>query len=590
MTDGAAKSASKKRYAWIGLVVAAVVLVAAYVAVAAWKSDKVPDGTTVGDTAVGGLSKDAAQAKVDAALKATTDKTVTLAVAGHDLKLQPGKAGLSQSADGALDDLTGFSLKPSTVWQHLTGGGPHKAVTTSVDRAKLKAAIAAAGADIKGAPKNGTVKFIEGKVVTTKSTSGKGVDTAAAATQIAAGWPGKTQYTGRMAEQSAPLTDAEIARFVKEYADPAMAGPMKIAVGSKTVSVAADRVSDLLSTTFNGKQLVATVDSAGLKTLIAKETSDMVTEPVNAKLVYKDGKKTTVAGKKGTEIDLTDVDKKMLAALPTSKRTLTLKTKSAQPKITEADLKDIKVGNQLMSKFVSEFPTGAANAARTKNIKLGLSKLNGIVVQPGETFSLLQVLRPFTAANGYVNAPVLSGGVDVPGMGGGISQVSTTLYNATFFAGLKLVEHKAHTYWIPRYPMGREATMADPTVDNKWTNDSGHPIRIQARIVGNASVIWLYGTKTFTVTSKTSAKFDVTSPGPTQYSTSSSCIAQGAEDGFKVTVTRVVKNLSGKVVKDESLTTTYQPAVRVICGAAPSTSASPSASSSASSSSSSSSD
>src|SRR5699024_4186315 len=111
------------------------------------------------------------------------------------------------------------------------------------------------------------------------------------------------------------------------------------------------------------------------------------------------------------------------------------------------------------------------------------------------------------------NAPVLVGGVDVPGMGGGISQVSTTLYNATFFAGLQLDEHTAHGYWISRYPMGREATLWVPTIDNKWTNDSGHGIVINAYTEGNSAVIELLGKDVFTVSSHTGEPFNIVPPG-----------------------------------------------------------------------------
>jgi len=549
----------------IGIPAAVVVLAGAYVGLAATQSGKVQRGTTVAGRHIGGMSMSDARAEVAAAAAQRLKKPVQLVVDGRTLTLDPAKAGLSMDTSGVLDGLSGFSLNPSTVWHRLTGDGPHRTLTPKVDRQALRAAVTTVSSGLKGAPKNGTVKFLDGKVVTTESTPGDGVDAAAISRRIAADWPGTTKFTARLTHQPAALTDTEIQRYVKDFAEPAMSAPVTVKVAGKSTTLAVKDISDVLSTTFDGEKLAPKVDEDALAKLLDEQASDLTTPAVNAKLSYEDGQRKITPAKDGTGPDTRGAGKLLIAALTAPDRTMSLPTKPVKPTVTAADLKKTKVDNQLISKFVSVFPTGPENAARTHNIGVGLAKINGIVVQPGETFSLLNTLRPFDAAHGYVNAPVLIGGRDVPGMGGGISQVSTTLYNATFFAGVKLVEHTAHAYWIPRYPMGREATMWDPTIDNKWTNDTGHPIRIQAGIEGNASVIRLYGVKTFTVTSTTSDKFDLIAPGPAKHLSGPSCIPQEPQDGFSVTVTRVVKNLAGKVVKNESLTTHYQPADPVYC-------------------------
>ncbi|WP_265446065.1 VanW family protein [Flexivirga meconopsidis] len=548
---------------WIGGPL--VLLAGAYVGVAAWQSGKIPDGTSVGGVSVGGLDRADAGVKLRASTKAQLAEPIDITAAGRDLSINPATSGISIDTSSALDGLTGFSLKPSTVWQHLAGGGPRRELPVKFNQQALQHAVAQAGAVIKGSPVNGSVKYIGGKVVTKESTPGRGIDAAAVATHISQGWPGKTSYVADLSEQPAPLTDGEIDRYVSAVANPAMSAPIKVAVGDKSASLQPAEVSNVLSTDFDGKTLQTKVDETALTELLDSKTAGLVTAPVNAKLSVKDGQTSVIPGKDGTVVETGNAGKQLIEALTAADRTMSLPTKVAKPQVSEADLKKVTIGNELMSEFVSPFPTGASNAARTENIRVGLARLNGIVVAPGETFSLLDTLRPFTKANGYVDAPTLQGGIDVPGMGGGISQVSTTLYNATFFAGLKLVEHTAHTYWIPRYPMGREATMWDPTIDNKWTNDSGHPVRIEAGIEGDAAVIRLYGTKVFSVTSSTSDQFAFVQPGKAKHLTGDKCIAQPPQEGFKVTVTRVVKDRAGKVVKDESVTTKYEPAVRVTC-------------------------
>lgn len=575
MTDGADGGLQKfkrqvsalPKWLLIGGPIAVVVILLAgvYVAVAASQADKIQRGTTVAGHTVGGRSASDAKAQVAAAAAKQLKAPITLVADGKTFTLQPKSAGLSFDTGHTLDGLSGFSLNPATVWDRMFGDGPSRALTPKVDQKALQLAVTDATSSVKGAPKNGTVKFLGGKIITTDSTPGKGVDYESVAKQIAAHWPRTTRYDATIADRPAPLTNAEIHRYVTEFGKPAMSGPVTVKVGGKSTKLEVRDISDILSTKFDGAKLQPQVDEKALKKLLDVQAGGLTTPAVNAKLHFSGGKSSIVAGKNGTAPVTKNAGKALLAALTTPERTMTLKTTTVKPSVSAADLKKTKVGNQLISEFVSPFPTGPSNAARTHNIAVGLSRINGLVVQPGETFSLLNTLRPFDAAHGYVNAPVLVGGKDEPGMGGGISQVSTTLYNATFFAGVKEVAHTAHAYWIPRYPMGREATMWDPTIDNKWENDTGHPIRMWAGIEGNASVIRLYGVKTFSVSSTTSDKFDITKPGPAKHLSGDKCIPQDPADGFSVTVTRVVKDTSGAVVKNESITTKYIPAVRVTC-------------------------
>jgi vancomycin resistance protein YoaR len=121
------------------------------------------------------------------------------------------------------------------------------------------------------------------------------------------------------------------------------------------------------------------------------------------------------------------------------------------------------------------------------NIKRAVEILDGHKIRPGAIFSLNAVLGERTTARGFVPAPMIVGGSFVDSVGGGISQVATTLYNAAFFAGLELVEHTAHSIYISRYPMGREATISWGGPELTFRNDWSAPIRIEARAT-NTSV------------------------------------------------------------------------------------------------------
>ncbi|MBO1767945.1 VanW family protein [Allobranchiibius sp. GilTou38] len=559
MSEGSGRS--RKGWGLVGGIGVLVVALAAYAGVAVVHTDWVPSGTTVDGVVVGGQSKAAAEQRLAAHVAAAERKPVTFTAAGRTLQITPASAGLSYGPTGALNGLTGFTLSPSALWKRYTGG-PTRQLKTTVDRAKLQAAIAAASASIKGAPAPGTVKLLGGKVKVTHAQPGRGVDAASLATSIAAEWPGRTSYTATLTPQSPVLTDKTVDAFAAGPATAALSGPVTLVNGSQQVSITPAQLSEVLKTVPSGNSLKLAIIPSAMATLMSTLGAQLATPARNAKVEMNDivPTKKVIAGENGTAVDPVKTGAALIAALQAGRRTVTASVVPQKGVTVDPS----QISTTVISEFRSRYPLGAQNAARTINIKNGLSKLNGTYVAPGEQFSLLAALSPITKANGYVDAPVLQDGRDVLGTGGGLSQVSTTMYNATFFAGVQEDTHQAHSYWISRYPMGREATLSVPTIDNKWTNDTGHGIVIEARTESNYSVMRLYGTAVFSVTSTTGPQFAIKKAG-VQHITTPGCLPQPAVPGFKVTVTRVVKR-GGKVVKNESLTTTYQPADLVVCG------------------------
>ena len=113
------------------------------------------------------------------------------------------------------------------------------------------------------------------------------------------------------------------------------------------------------------------------------------------------------------------------------------------------------------------------------NIKLASRIINGTYIPPGEQFSMNGILGERTAAKGYIEAGIIRGGRAATSYGGGISQVSTTIFNAAFFSGMQLDAWTPHYYYISRYPEGREATISWPDLHNKFTNTTDGGVLIQ---------------------------------------------------------------------------------------------------------------
>jgi hypothetical protein len=131
---------------------------------------------------------------------------------------------------------------------------------------------------------------------------------------------------------------------------------------------------------------------------------------------------------------------------------------------------------------------------RVTNIRLIARAVDGYVVMPGETFSVDRVVGRRTSAKGYLPAPYLQGGEGrCCAIGGGVSQFGTTIHNAVFWGGYPIVEHKPHSGWIKRYPLGIEATLVYSSIDYKFTNDTVTPIYIETSTTSTSVTVELWG-------------------------------------------------------------------------------------------------
>jgi vancomycin resistance protein YoaR len=142
-----------------------------------------------------------------------------------------------------------------------------------------------------------------------------------------------------------------------------------------------------------------------------------------------------------------------------------------------------------VSRFTTYFEPGQP---RVTNIRRAARLLDRRVIFPGQVFSMNAALGRRTRARGFVPAPMISGGVLVNSVGGGISQVAATVYNAAFFAGLRLIAHTPHSFYISRYPMGREATISWGGPELTFQNDWPSPILMRFRTTATSITVTFY--------------------------------------------------------------------------------------------------
>lgn len=247
-------------------------------------------------------------------------------------------------------------------------------------------------------------------------------------------------------------------------------------------------------------------DHNKLLSLIAPVSQAIEKKPVDALFKFENSRVTTFRlSENGQTVDNSLLDKEILSDLPNivfSEKSQMIKI-NIPIKIIEPNITTEKINNMGIKELI-----GAGHSlffhsipGRIHNIVLAASRLNGALVAPGETFSFSNVLGDVSAFTGYQKAYTIQNGKTVLGDGGGVCQVSTTLFRALLDAGLSITERHAHAYEVSYYsedsPPGMDATVFGPTVDLKFKNDTGHYILIQSKTdLDNLSLTFeLYGTK-----------------------------------------------------------------------------------------------
>ena len=316
------------------------------------------------------------------------------------------------------------------------------------------------------------------------------------------------------------------------------------------------------------------VDQKKLLGLVDEQVAGDGGAPVDATVALVDGRPKVIPAKPGVRFDPAEVTAAFTAALtkPEGQREAQVTAEVEQASFTTKEARALKIKEQV-STFTTYFPYADY---RNTNIGRAMELINGTLLKPGETFSLNETVGERTAENGFVKGFIIENGIFKEDYGGGVSQSATTTFNAAFFAGLEDVEHKTHSFYIDRYPVGREATVAWPSVDLKFTNTTPYGILIQAGITpsspsaqGSATVT-MWSTKYWEITTSVSERYNFTEP-ETRVLNTEDCYPNEGYGGFDIDVTRHFHLPSDPSQDhDEVMHTTYIPSDTVICEPPPS--------------------
>jgi vancomycin resistance protein YoaR len=230
-------------------------------------------------------------------------------------------------------------------------------------------------------------------------------------------------------------------------------------------------------------------DPSAVKDKIAVIADHVRVEPKNATIDRKDGEYIITKEEPGTEMDVDGTAEEVKKLLASRQEGAVEALKRSVP--AELDVEHVSQAKSLIGSFSTKFSAGANG--RNINITNAASKVNNRTLQPGEIFSTNEALGPTTAENGYAPAPVIINGKLEDDLGGGVCQVSSTLYNAVLHAELEIVERTNHSLKVGYLPYAYDATLAGDYLDFKFKNDTDLPVFVEAFISGSELVCNIYG-------------------------------------------------------------------------------------------------
>lgn len=244
----------------------------------------------------------------------------------------------------------------------------------------------------------------------------------------------------------------------------------------------------------NNKVLGVAIDKEKVKKYLETLTPEINQTPINAQLtVGEDGRvKVFALSRDGRELKLDESADMIAEKLTAGQKQIGLTVAVSQPEVTTENIDNLGI-NTLLAKGESNFKGSPKN--RRQNIKVGAERFNGTLVKSGEEFSFNTILGEVGAKEGYLPELVIKNNKTVPEYGGGLCQVSTTVFRAALNAGLPITERKNHAYVVRYYGTpGMDATIYPPHPDLKFKNDTSANILIQSKIKGDEITFEFYGT------------------------------------------------------------------------------------------------
>ncbi len=527
----------------------------------ALNKDNVPSGTSIGGVDIGGMTPDEAVAALEAELGGVVNESVEVRAGERATQFVPAAAGLSLDFEQAVADVGTQSANPFARLASLMRTTEAE-VATAADPALLNPELDRMHGELTGPPADGAVAIVDGHVEVTEPVNGQDVDRAKLEEDVTGRWldPAGVELDADVTE---PTIGTDTVKAATGIAETAVTTPL-VATGRDGIDgvIEPARMGEVVTFVPEGEELRTDINLEVAQGILAETLGTTERERRNAQIAFTGGGRQITPHVDGVKINW----EATLEGFPDR-----VTSENADERTWETAYEDDPAAfttdmaqTATFDEVVGEFTTSGYSPTSGVNIALTASTVNGAIVAPGEIFSLNGYTGPRGTAQGYVEGGIIINGRAGEAVGGGISQFATTLYNAAYFAGMEDVAHTPHSYYISRYPAGREATIYDGAIDLQFRNTSDYPVRIDATMGDGDVTVRLMGVKTVDVESVSGGRWATTQP-QVQAVSGDDCIPSGGAPGFTTSDTRIIHDLNGNEISRETQTTVYDPQPIVRC-------------------------
>jgi vancomycin resistance protein YoaR len=274
-----------------------------------------------------------------------------------------------------------------------------------------------------------------------------------------------------------------------------------------------------------------------------------------------------VPARKGREVDVPGTARSILrAALSPTNRLAHLALVRTTPQLTTAEAKTRGI-REVVGTYTTEYG-GIAN--RIHNVQLVAHLIDGHFIPPHQEFSFNHTTGSRDASKGFLEAPVIINGELQNGLGGGVCQVSTTVFNAAYEAGLRITSRTNHALYISHYPLGRDATVNYPDTDLRFVNDTGHWLLLRSFVGASSLTVTLYGTSPHRKVVSEAAPLTVAGPVPVREVDDATLLVgenivdTAGSPALATSVERKVYTARGRLLYDDNWSSHYRGEYRIV--------------------------
>lgn len=468
-------------------------------------ADRALPGLSVAGVNVGSLAGPELRARLDTELaQPWAAATIIASFDGATWKTTNGELAIAPDLDAAVETALAYGKHGSfpdriTAWLAARNGEARVPFTMRATGSAADVWVSRIGRDLDRPSRDGALAVTYTGVQVTTAVIGRELDTRATVAALLAPQSLGARELPLAVKLAYPATDAAgIADAAKAVA---ATTPLRVTAGDGSVSEDAAGLATLLiidkQTAATGDlpaipkdasgpttryRYVVTLNETATKSWIAAVATELDHPAKNASYrVNPNGTLAVIPAANGVKIDqeklLNDVHSALFTPV-SGQRELTAMFVTDLPIFTTEQAAKYAAGMVRISSFSTSYP---ANASRHANITVGAMQFDNLVVAPGATFSFWDSLGPVTVERGYAYAgAIINNRSDENVIGGGLCQVSTTLFNVVARAGFDILERYEHGYYIDRYPLGFDAAVFLPGSDFRWRNDTGYPVLIRA--------------------------------------------------------------------------------------------------------------